>query len=278
VLLLDEATSGKLRWMGSFVRSTLVSDLFRSHRISPGKIALDSESENIVQEALDKIMANKTQTTIVIAHRLSTIRDADRIAVIDHGKVREIGTHEELMAKPDGKYRLLQSLQNLDSEEGRSGSKKEKNKVDESMILPVDRVDHIPTKEEEVQIELTKQETQQKARLLAASDRPYFLIGSIGAILAGLMFPAWGVSLLAKCTIRFCVCNIYIDRQRRLTCVCVLLAFGVVFSLYLRTWWSSSIIRSLSATWRPLPTSVLPNGKKPRITWPIFPSRCFMVS
>jgi ATP-binding cassette subfamily B (MDR/TAP) protein 1 len=138
-------------------------------------------------------MADKTQTTIVIAHRLSTIRDADRIAVIDHGKVREIGTHEELMARPNGKYRLLQSLQNLDSEEGRSGSnKKEKDKVNES-ILSVDRVDHTPTEEEQGQTELSK-ETQQKARLLAASDRPYFLIGSIGAIFAGLMFPAWGVS------------------------------------------------------------------------------------
>lgn len=156
-------------------------------------IALDSESEAIVQEALDKIIAVKTHTTIVIAHRLSTIRDADRIAVIDHGKVREIGTHEELMAKPDGKYRLLQSLQNLDSEESRSGSKKGKDKVNEASILCVDGVDNTPTQEEEVQKELTKK-TQEKARLLAASDRPYFLIGSIGAIFAGLMFPGWGVS------------------------------------------------------------------------------------
>ena len=79
--------------------------------------ALDSESETIVQDALDKIMSSNTQTTIVIAHRLSTIRNADRIAVIANGKVREIGTHDELMAKQNGHYRRLQAFQNLQGTE-----------------------------------------------------------------------------------------------------------------------------------------------------------------
>lgn len=56
--------------------------------------ALDSESERVVQMALDKLMDSRARTTIVIAHRLSTIRKADRIAFIAGGKLREIGSHD----------------------------------------------------------------------------------------------------------------------------------------------------------------------------------------
>ncbi|KUF91774.1 hypothetical protein AM588_10010239 [Phytophthora nicotianae] len=59
--------------------------------------ALDSESEKVVQEALDKVMALKRRTTIVIAHRLSTIRRADKICVVSGGKIAEQGTHQELL-------------------------------------------------------------------------------------------------------------------------------------------------------------------------------------
>ncbi|GFO07713.1 multidrug resistance protein 3 [Plakobranchus ocellatus] len=59
--------------------------------------ALDTENEKIVQEALDK--AREGRTCITIAHRLSTIKDADKIAVFKAGRVHEIGTHAQLMAK-----------------------------------------------------------------------------------------------------------------------------------------------------------------------------------
>ena len=79
VLLLDEATS-----------------------------ALDAESERRVQEALEKLMARRT--TLVIAHRLATVLKADRIVVLDQGRVVATGSHADLM-RMDGLYNRLATLQ-----------------------------------------------------------------------------------------------------------------------------------------------------------------------
>jgi ABC-type multidrug transport system fused ATPase/permease subunit len=71
--------------------------------------SLDSESERVVQEALDKLMIGRT--SFVIAHRLSTIRNADKIVVIDKGTVVESGSHESLMSIEGGLYQSLHKLQ-----------------------------------------------------------------------------------------------------------------------------------------------------------------------
>uniref|UniRef100_A0A0D3E6E5 Uncharacterized protein n=1 Tax=Brassica oleracea var. oleracea TaxID=109376 RepID=A0A0D3E6E5_BRAOL len=77
--------------------------------------ALDSESEMVVQEALDN--ASVGQTTIVIAHRLSTIRDADVICVVHDGRIVESGSHEELMESLNGQYASLVRLQQMDNKD-----------------------------------------------------------------------------------------------------------------------------------------------------------------
>lgn len=75
--------------------------------------ALDSESERVVQEALDKAAVGRT--TIIIAHRLSTIRNADLIAVVQNGQVREIGSHDDLIEDDHGLYTSLIRLQQTEN-------------------------------------------------------------------------------------------------------------------------------------------------------------------
>jgi subfamily B ATP-binding cassette protein MsbA len=70
--------------------------------------ALDTEAERLVQEAVDRLVRDRT--VLVIAHRLATVRDADRIVVLDEGRVVESGTHAQLLAR-EGLYRRLHDLQ-----------------------------------------------------------------------------------------------------------------------------------------------------------------------
>lgn len=170
VLLLDEATS-----------------------------ALDNESERIVQDALDKLMQSRDRTCIVIAHRLSTIRNADRIAFIGDGRVKEIGSHEELMEKTNGKYKRLVEMQGrnastvngIDLMSSKKKSKnKEKNEEEEQSETNF---------EDQIQKEESSAFDISRARRLASPDVPYFIAGSLGALMAGVALPAWGLMFAGKC-------------------------------------------------------------------------------
>jgi len=152
--------------------------------------ALDTESEKVVQETLDSIMADTKLITIVIAHRLSTIRGASRIAYVDQGKVREIGTYAELMAKPNGLYKRLEALQSMDSGLDRKSileSKKMYEAVDAADEQETSQRTETWTDEKEVDKEAARKNNR-KAKDLAKSEYGIFAIGSLGACLFGTQY------------------------------------------------------------------------------------------
>ena len=71
--------------------------------------SVDTQTEYEIQEALERLVAGRT--TFAIAHRLSTLKNADRLFVLDRGRIAEIGTHEELLNMEDGVYRNLVNMQ-----------------------------------------------------------------------------------------------------------------------------------------------------------------------
>jgi subfamily B ATP-binding cassette protein MsbA len=108
--------SGVLLSGGQRQRLAIARALFKDPPIlilDEATSALDTESERLVQQALNNLM--KGRTTLVIAHRLSTIRSAHKIVVLDRGEVAEVGTHEELLTVR-GVYRRLYDLQFADDD------------------------------------------------------------------------------------------------------------------------------------------------------------------
>lgn len=150
--------------------------------------ALDTESERVVQSAIDNLMENTEQTIIVIAHRLSTIRNADRIAVVADGVLKETGTHSQLMSKPDGRYRRLVEFQGMTGNEKKTTLKLADDEEEDDNI---DNSSHGSIDEEEKKEQVKAHSS--RARSMAKDDMCLFLIGGIGAIFAGLVFPFWGI-------------------------------------------------------------------------------------
>ncbi|XP_004295414.1 PREDICTED: ABC transporter B family member 9 [Fragaria vesca subsp. vesca] len=196
--------------------------------------ALDAESERIVQDALVRLMSDRT--TIVVAHRLTTIRNADAIAVVHKGKIVELGTHDELTRNPKGAYsqliRLQEGAKEKDAEpsdpdnvmdidkpmnrsesirlsttrslsKSSSGSRRSFTITSFGVPAPVNCEVQVEEEDEE-NIAKTKVDPEQRKKVsikrlayLNKPELPVLLLGSIAAAGHGVIFPIFGL-LLSK--------------------------------------------------------------------------------
>uniref|UniRef100_A0A8C3NLY3 Phosphatidylcholine translocator ABCB4 n=1 Tax=Geospiza parvula TaxID=87175 RepID=A0A8C3NLY3_GEOPR len=165
--------------------------------------ALDTESESVVQAALDK--AREGRTTVVVAHRLSTVRNADVIAVFEGGVITELGNHAELLEKKGIYYKLvnmqvLPSLANICSVK----SSESEPASEESLTRGLRRRStRRSTKKPGEQNDSPDEEKTSPVKLPPASflkimklnktEWPYFVVGTLCAIISGALQPAFAV-------------------------------------------------------------------------------------
>ncbi|TVU21321.1 hypothetical protein EJB05_30949 [Eragrostis curvula] len=178
--------------------------------------ALDAESERIVQEALDRVMTNRT--TVIVAHRLSTVRNADTIAVIHQGSLVEKGPHNELLKDPEGAYSQLIRLQESNRQDksdrkgdsaARSGKQILINKsasrrssrdnsshhsfsVPFGMPLGVDIQDSSSNK---LCDEMPQEVPLSRLAALNKPEIPVLILGSIASVISGVIFPIFSILL-----------------------------------------------------------------------------------
>ncbi|WVZ77552.1 hypothetical protein U9M48_025409 [Paspalum notatum var. saurae] len=196
--------------------------------------ALDTNSEHMVQEALD--LASKGRTTIVIAHRLSTIRNTHLIAVMQSGEVKELGSHEELIANENGLYSSLLHLQQTkDSREAtdiggtgstnvlqQSGSQSMSNGFSgasrsSSAWLMVDAKDDGNTENRKLPVPSFR-----RLLMLNAPEWKLALIGSFSAIVCGSIQPVFAYVMGSMISVYFSTNHEEIKEKTRtyaLTCV-----------------------------------------------------------
>ncbi|KAL3832923.1 hypothetical protein ACJIZ3_007659 [Penstemon smallii] len=168
--------------------------------------ALDAESERVVQEALEKVMINRT--TVIVAHRMSTIRNADMIAVLRQGKIVEKGTHLNLLKDPQGVYsnliysqdKSMDNKHNVDSSINQivpsltsmsSGSYGEGMSISKNELVN-ENVTELVSKDVSI-FRLAK---------LNKPEVPVLILGAILAIITGAILPVFGL-LLSKVIVAF---------------------------------------------------------------------------
>ncbi|KAL6215772.1 hypothetical protein ACLB2K_015200 [Fragaria x ananassa] len=164
--------------------------------------ALDAESEQIVQQALDKIMSHRT--TIIVAHWLSTIRDVDEIIVLKNGQVVESGNHSELVSKKC-EYASLVSLQVLEHVKGSSSlsqsvssthtSFRETKDSNQQYVKSITTIEQDQSGQKLSQNSFTPSRSIWELVKLNAPEWPYAILGSVGAILEGMEAPLFALGI-----------------------------------------------------------------------------------
>uniref|UniRef100_A0A8C3S2L4 ATP-binding cassette sub-family B member 5 n=1 Tax=Chelydra serpentina TaxID=8475 RepID=A0A8C3S2L4_CHESE len=162
--------------------------------------ALDTESESVVQAALEK--ASKGRTTLVIAHRLSTIRTANVIVAIAGGAVAEVGTHTELMEKR-GLYYSLATAQSIKTEDHEESIETIALK-DQEEVFPINgliskraSIKHVPQKEAEEEAAPEEEHLPKVSFLklfrLNKSEWPFIALGTLAAVISGACHPIFSI-------------------------------------------------------------------------------------
>ncbi|XP_024522226.1 ABC transporter B family member 19 [Selaginella moellendorffii] len=170
--------------------------------------ALDTGSQQLVQDALDRFRVGRT--TVVIAHQLSTIRHADSIAVVHHGRIVEMGTHEELLAKGEkGAYAALSKLQDTGLFLVQMAENMATIATRKSGTWFVCRLsDEFSSEESCFDLDLGANQAVEEPegprpprpsiwRLMQLNkpEWPYALLGTIGAIISGCEFPLFALAI-----------------------------------------------------------------------------------
>ncbi|XP_006138405.2 ATP-binding cassette sub-family B member 5 isoform X1 [Pelodiscus sinensis] len=161
--------------------------------------ALDTESESVVQAALEK--ASKGRTTLVIAHRLSTVRTANVIVALADGAVAEVGTHTELM-KRKGLYYALATAQSIKTEDSEEST--EMISLKDHEVSPVNgliskraSINHVSQKKTEEEAAPEEEHLPKVSFLklfrLNRSEWPFIALGTLAAVVSGACHPAFSI-------------------------------------------------------------------------------------